>query len=72
MMPVCTYAEGRLSGIEIHPVTLGLGEARHLRGRPRLAEGEEAQSILGRFAALSAPFGVTMEIAGGKARVALA
>ncbi|RKK03665.1 CapA family protein [Pseudoroseomonas wenyumeiae] len=72
VMPVCTYAEGRLSGIEIHPVTLGLGEARHLRGRPRLAEGEEAQSILRRFAALSAPFGVTMEIAEGKARVALA
>jgi poly-gamma-glutamate synthesis protein (capsule biosynthesis protein) len=72
VMPVCTYAEGRLSGIEIHPVTLGLGEARHLRGRPRLAEGEEAQSILRRFAALSAPFGVTMDIAGDKAHVALA
>jgi poly-gamma-glutamate synthesis protein (capsule biosynthesis protein) len=72
VMPVCTYAEGRLSGIDIHPVTLGLGDARHLRGRPRLAEGEEAQSILRRFAALSAPFGVTMDIAGDKARIALA
>jgi poly-gamma-glutamate synthesis protein (capsule biosynthesis protein) len=72
VMPVCTYAEGRLSGIDIHPVTLGLGDARHLRGRPRLAEGEEAQSILRRFAALSTPFGVTMDIAGDKARIALA
>ncbi|MBO1075437.1 CapA family protein [Roseomonas marmotae] len=72
VMPVCIYAEGKLSSIDIHPVTLGLGEARHLRGRPRLAEGEEARSILRRFAALSAPFGVTMDIAGDKARVTVA
>ncbi|MBC9175563.1 CapA family protein [Pseudoroseomonas ludipueritiae] len=72
VMPVCTYAEGRLTGIEIHPVSLGLGEARHLRGRPRLAGGEEGQSILRRFAALSAPFGVTMDITGDKASVTLA
>jgi poly-gamma-glutamate synthesis protein (capsule biosynthesis protein) len=71
VMPVCTYTEGRLSGIEIHPVTLGLGEARHLRGRPRLAEGEEAANILRRFAELSAPFGVMMDITDGKAGVAL-
>ena len=71
VMPVCTYAEGQLSGVEIHPVTLGLGEARHLRGRPRLAEGEEAQSILRRFAALSAPFGVSMDIDGNMARISL-
>jgi poly-gamma-glutamate synthesis protein (capsule biosynthesis protein) len=71
VVPVCTYTEGRLSGIEVHPVTLGLGEARHLRGRPRLAEGEEAASILGRFAELSTPFGVAMNISNGKARVAI-
>ena len=71
VMPVCTYTEGRLSGIDIHPVTLGLGEARHLRGRPRLAEGEEAARILRRFADLSAPFGVAMDITDTKARIAI-
>ncbi|HEY8611361.1 MAG TPA: CapA family protein [Roseomonas sp.] len=71
VLPVCTYTEGRLDGIDIHPVTLGLGEARHLRGRPRLAEGEEAAGILRRFAELSAPFGVTMDISGAKARIAI-
>jgi poly-gamma-glutamate synthesis protein (capsule biosynthesis protein) len=62
VLPVCTFEEGRLSGIEIRPVSLGLGEARHLRGRPRLASGEEADRILKRFAALSAPFGTTLRL----------
>jgi poly-gamma-glutamate synthesis protein (capsule biosynthesis protein) len=57
VMPICTFSDGKLTGMEIHPVSLGLGEARHRRGRPRLAEGEEAARILSRFAALSQPFG---------------
>ena len=41
---------------------LGWKEARHKRGRPRLAEGEEGRRILERFADLSKPFGTTVEI----------
>ena len=72
VVPFCTFEEGRLTALEIHPVSLGLGEAAHLRGRPRPAEGEEATRILGCFAELSAPFGTRMTIEGGIARVDLA
>jgi poly-gamma-glutamate synthesis protein (capsule biosynthesis protein) len=67
VVPVCCFQDGRLAGIEIHPVSLGLGEARHRRGRPRLAEGEEAARILGRFADLSKPFGTALVVQGEKA-----
>ena len=71
VLPILTYADGRLDRIEIHPVSLGLGEPRHLRGRPRLAEPEHGQAILERFAGLSRPFGIGLEIGGGMATVRL-
>jgi len=52
-------------------VSLGWKEARHRRGRPRLAEGEEARSILDRFAALSKPYGTTIKVDGTTASVVL-
>ena len=70
--PVLTYDGNVLKGIELLPVSLGWKEFRHRRGRPRLAEGEEARSILERFAALSRPFGTTIELGGETATVALA
>ncbi|WP_407157154.1 CapA family protein [Bradyrhizobium sp. STM 3557] len=62
VVPVCRFADGRLIGLEIHPVTLGLGSKRHLRGRPRLAVGNEGRRILDRFAALSEPFGTRLAL----------
>ena len=67
VMPICEFAGGKLVGMDIHPISLGLGEKRYLRGRPRLAEGDEAQRILGRFDALSAPFGTELDIEDGQA-----
>ncbi|MET1026398.1 MAG: CapA family protein [Dongiaceae bacterium] len=72
VVPVCRFTGGTFCGIEIHPVTLGLGEARHLRGRPRLAAGSEAASILRRFAALSEPFGTRLHIGEASATLAAA
>src|SRR5262249_47636714 len=60
--PMCCFTDGRLSGLEIRPVTLGPEEKTYLRGRPRLAGGEEARRILERFASLSEPFGTHLEI----------
>ncbi len=60
VVPVCRFDGGKLSGIDIHPISLGLGEKRYLRGRPRFAKNDAAESILARFAALSAPFGTTI------------
>lgn len=71
LMPVLQYADGKLSSIDIHPVTLGLGEPEYRRGRPRLAEGDEGEAILKRFASLSEAFGTDVQIAGGKATVSL-
>jgi poly-gamma-glutamate capsule biosynthesis protein CapA/YwtB (metallophosphatase superfamily) len=67
VVPICCFTDGRLSGLEIHPVSLGLGEKRHLRGRPRLAAGEEGRRILDRFARLSEPFGTHLHVGAGTA-----
>jgi poly-gamma-glutamate synthesis protein (capsule biosynthesis protein) len=59
VLPELTYEGGKLTGIELIPIELGWKDARHLRGRPRLAGAEEARGILQRFAELSRPFGTT-------------
>ena len=69
VVPVLTWDRRELRSIELLPISLGWKEPRHRRGRPRLAEGEEARSILERFAALSKPFGTTVDVE--KAAVAL-
>ncbi|MBV9834936.1 MAG: CapA family protein [Alphaproteobacteria bacterium] len=71
VVPMLTYEAGTLRTIELTPISLGWKEARHKRGRPRLAEGEEGRTILERFAALSKPFGTAVEIGPQSATVAL-
>ena len=62
VVPVLTWEGRELRGIELVPISLGWKDARHRRGRPRLAEGDEARSILERFAALSKPYGTTVDV----------
>lgn len=62
VVPVCHFESGVLCRIDIHPVSLGLGEARHRRGRPRFAQGNEAQTVLQRFSSLSQNFGTKIEV----------
>jgi len=61
VLPELTYADGKLKAIELIPISLGWKDPRHLRGRPRLAGPEEGKTILARFAALSKPFGTTID-----------
>jgi poly-gamma-glutamate synthesis protein (capsule biosynthesis protein) len=68
-VPLLTWEGRELSSIELLPITLGWKEARHRRGRPRLAGRDEGRAILERFAALSQPFGTAIDVAG--ARVSL-
>jgi poly-gamma-glutamate synthesis protein (capsule biosynthesis protein) len=49
-----------LRSIELTPISLGWKDARHRRGRPRLAGAAEASAILDRFAELSRPFGTEL------------
>ncbi|WP_027581550.1 CapA family protein [Bradyrhizobium sp. Ai1a-2] len=71
VVPICSFSDGRLSSLELYPVSLGLGEKRHLRGRPRLAAGETAERILNRFASLSEPFATHLKIGTGMATLAI-
>jgi poly-gamma-glutamate synthesis protein (capsule biosynthesis protein) len=68
IVPVCQFEDDRLIAIDIYPVSLGLGEKRHLRGRPRLALGQDADAILDRFAQLSDVFDTALKIDGSSAR----
>lgn len=60
VVPTLSYEGRTLSGIELTPISLGWKEARHRRGRPRLAAPEEGREILARFAELSKPFGTEL------------
>jgi poly-gamma-glutamate synthesis protein (capsule biosynthesis protein) len=58
------FRGGRLAEIRLHPVDLGLGTPERRRaGRPLLAEGAVATTIIERFARLSAPYGTKVELA---------
>jgi poly-gamma-glutamate synthesis protein (capsule biosynthesis protein) len=68
-LPVCTFRDGELTGITLHPVTLGCGQPRSRRGTPRLASREDAERILACVAELSKPFGTEIVARGGVADV---
>lgn len=57
VMPICEFADGKLSQIKIVPVGLTHGNTPHERGRPYLAQGDKADEILSKFAELSLPYG---------------
>jgi poly-gamma-glutamate capsule biosynthesis protein CapA/YwtB (metallophosphatase superfamily) len=64
--------EGReLREIRLHPITLGFGQSRTVRGRPHLAEGELARKILDDVARLSTAFGTTVQVRDGVGTVVL-
>lgn len=73
VMPICTLAadSGAVERIELVPISLGHGQPIPRRGRPRLAQGEEAGAILERFARLSEPFGARLAIDNDRATVVL-
>jgi len=53
--------DGRtLRELALHPITLGFGQGRTVRGRPQLAEGELGKKILGDIERLSKAFGTTI------------
>ncbi|TIL82598.1 MAG: CapA family protein [Mesorhizobium sp.] len=71
VLPICVFEGHDLVSLIIHPVSLGLGEARHRRGRPRLASGEAASAILERYSGLCQPFGTELELKSNTCRVVL-
>ena len=55
----------------LHPITLGFGQPRWVRGRPMLATGELAQKIIEDIRARSEAFGTEIEFRNGVGRVKL-
>ena len=62
VVPICRFEGDDLAEVTIYPVSLGLGEKRHRRGRPRLASGQEADSILKNYAVLSDRYHTSLSI----------
>jgi poly-gamma-glutamate synthesis protein (capsule biosynthesis protein) len=61
----------RLAALDLHPITLGFGQAAHVRGRPMLAQGDLAKKIVDDLIERSKPFGTTITFENGVGRVAL-
>ncbi|MGD9905170.1 MAG: CapA family protein [Vicinamibacterales bacterium] len=66
-----TYRGRRLVELALHPISLGFGAARHVRGRPMLASPELGAKILGDLTKLSAPFGTRIAVRDGVGYVEL-
>lgn len=62
----------QVTEIALHPITLGHGQARSVRGRPLFAEGALGQKILGDLVKLSAEYGTRITIRDGIGYVDLA
>jgi poly-gamma-glutamate synthesis protein (capsule biosynthesis protein) len=55
----------RLVELALHPITLGFGKSRSVRGRPMFAEGELGQKILGDITKFSAEMGTKITVRNG-------
>ena len=71
VVAVPRFRGDRLIELALHPITLGFGNTRSVRGRPLFAEGELGQKILGDLVRLSAPMGTTITIRNGVGYVSL-
>jgi poly-gamma-glutamate synthesis protein (capsule biosynthesis protein) len=60
-----------LTELAFHPITLGHGQSRSVRGRPLFAEGSLGQKILGDLVKLSAEMGTKITIRDGVGYVTL-
>jgi poly-gamma-glutamate synthesis protein (capsule biosynthesis protein) len=61
VVAIPTFESGRLVSIELHPITLGAGEAPATKGRPMLAEPEQGRRIIQRLTEMSRRYGTVIE-----------
>ena len=69
VIAIPTFEGSELAELTLHPISLGFGEARWVRGRPVLADAALSEHILGYLAERSAPFGTQIDIENGVGRV---
>jgi poly-gamma-glutamate synthesis protein (capsule biosynthesis protein) len=65
------WSGDHVTEIALHPITLGFGQPRSTRGRPKLASGADATRILDMLNARSKAFGTAISIKDGKGYVTL-
>jgi len=70
-LPVCSFEDGKLTGLTLHPVTLGYGKPRWQRGTPGITSREDAGRILSYVSDLSHEFGTEIVEHGGVGEVRL-
>jgi poly-gamma-glutamate synthesis protein (capsule biosynthesis protein) len=51
------FRQGELVAVELHPISLGYGKHRTVRGRPMFADEELSKKIIGDLQRISKPFG---------------
>ena len=61
VVAVAKWRGDQLTALELHPITLGFGQAEPVRGRPMLADRELGRKIIGDLIERSRPFGTTIE-----------
>jgi hypothetical protein len=65
VVAVPKFRGDQLTELAFHPITLGFGQSRSVRGRPMFAEGELGEKILGDLVKLSAAMGTKITIRAG-------
>ena len=72
VVAVAEWEEGQLVDLTLHPITLGFGQPRTVRGRSMFAEPELGRKIIDDVIRLSEPFGTAIIYEHGIGRVHLA
>lgn len=71
VVAVTRWRGRQLSGVALHPVTLGFGQPRAIRGRPLMAAPDDAARILAVVAERSKPYGTTLTVRNGVGEIEL-
>jgi poly-gamma-glutamate synthesis protein (capsule biosynthesis protein) len=71
VLAVSTFDHHKLVSLKLYPLTLGFRKPRSQRGRPLLAQGEEASGIIKRLSELSERYGTKIEFDKGVGTVKL-
>jgi len=71
VIAVPKFRNRRLVELALHPIDLGFGKPRQVRGRPLFADSELGRKIIGDLQRLSAPYGTEIEMRRGVGYVRL-
>ena len=65
VIAVPSWKDGSLERLELHPISLGYGQSRQVRGRPMLAEADLSRKIISDLQRVSKPFGTKIDYVDG-------